>query len=379
MKIAILGSRGIPNNYGGFEQFAEYLSLGLIELGHEVTVYNSSRHPYKSSNWKNINIIHKSDPERFIGTAGQFIYDLNCILDSRKRSYDLILQLGYTSSSSWGKLLPSKSIIVTNMDGMEWKRSKYSKPVQTFLKKAERWAIKTSDYLISDSVGVQDYLIKEYGVDSEFIPYGANIFENPDFSIVRNHFSYLTEYNYEMLIARIEPENNIDCILEGKRSSKGESPFVVIGNHASRYGEYLKKKYNHDERIKFIGGIYNMELLNNLRHYSRIYFHGHSVGGTNPSLLEAMSSHSLICAHENIFNKSILGVDAFYFGNAAEVRRVLDTIERKDYLYKVENNSKKIKELYSWELIISKYENFFRSCLDTQDNTFKKIKKQKVL
>jgi hypothetical protein len=101
LKIAILGTRGIPNNYGGFEQFAEYLSEGLTEKGHEIYVYSPHNHNYQEKEWRGVKIIHCFDPEYKVGTAGQFIYDLNCILDSRKRGFDIILQLGYTSSSVW--------------------------------------------------------------------------------------------------------------------------------------------------------------------------------------------------------------------------------------------------------------------------------------
>ena len=133
MKIGILGTRGIPNFYGGFEQFAQYLSEAFVKKGHEVHVYNSHTHPYEKNEWNGVKLIHCYDPENTIGTVGQFIYDLNCILDSRKREFDIILQLGYTSSSVWNWIFPKKSIIMTNMDGFEWKRSKYSKPVQQFL------------------------------------------------------------------------------------------------------------------------------------------------------------------------------------------------------------------------------------------------------
>ena len=110
MRIAIIGTRGIPNNYGGFEQFAEYLSVGLVNQGHEVFVYNSHNHSYKEDNWKGVNIVHCFDPEYLIGSAGQFIYDLNCIINSRKQDFDIILQLGYTSSSIWNRIMPKKSI-----------------------------------------------------------------------------------------------------------------------------------------------------------------------------------------------------------------------------------------------------------------------------
>src|SRR5271154_1959073 len=114
LKIAILGTRGVPNNYGGFEHIAGYLSRGLVEKGHDVTVYNSSQHPYQANEWYGVHIVHCFDPEYLIGIAGQFIYDLNCILDARKNNFDIILILGYTSSSVWCSFYPNKSIVITN-------------------------------------------------------------------------------------------------------------------------------------------------------------------------------------------------------------------------------------------------------------------------
>ena len=174
MKIAILGTRGIPNYYGGFEQFAEFFSVYLAEKGHDVFCYNSHNHKYQESTFKGVNIIHKNDPEHKMGTVGQFIYDYNCIMDSRKRDFDIILQLGYTSNSIWWFLLPKKPIIITNMDGIEWKRSKYSKPVQQFLRFAERLAAKSSDHLISDSLGIQSFLEKRYNKKSCLKPWPSS-------------------------------------------------------------------------------------------------------------------------------------------------------------------------------------------------------------
>lgn len=358
MKIAIVGARGIPNFYGGFEQFAEYLSLGLVERGHDVTVYNSHTHPYQEPTWNGVKIIHCKDPEDKMGTAGQFLYDLNCIRDARKRDYDIILQLGYTSSSIWGWLMPrKKSIITTNMDGLEWKRTKYSKKVQKFLLFAEKLGVQYSDYLIADSVGIQRYLKDKYNKDSVFIPYGAHLFTEEDPSSVADYD--VTSGNYNMLIARLEPENSIEIILDGVADSTSEKPFLVVGKHQTSYGELLKKKYKNIAKIRFMGGIYNMNHLNNLRHYSNLYFHGHTVGGTNPSLLEAMASQSLICAHDNIFNKSILGGDAFYFKTASEVSKLLDTTDKANNSLMIQNNEDKIEKVYAWPIIVDQYLQHF--------------------
>ncbi|WP_285650471.1 DUF1972 domain-containing protein [Allomuricauda sp. NBRC 101325] len=360
MKLAIIGTRGIPNHHGGFEQFAEYFSVYTAEKGHEVIVYNSNLHPYKKCSYKGVQIIHCKDPENKLGTAGQFIYDLNCILDVRSRNVDVILQLGYTSSSIWGWLLPKTPIIVTNMDGLEWKRSKYSKYVRKFLKFAEKLAINTSDFLISDSIGIQNYLTEKYGAISEFIPYGADLFLEPMEQIILEYGQI--PFGYNMLIARLEPENNIEVILDGVAKSKDVTPFLVIGKHETKYGEYLKNKFSDNVNINFLGGIYNQNHLDNLRYYSNLYFHGHSVGGTNPSLLEAMASNAFIIANDNIFNKSILGGDAYYFKSSDEVASLLG-LRKQQHLDKGIKNKEKITSLYSWDRINSHYEDYLLNCL----------------
>ena len=357
MKIAIIGTRGIPNNYGGFEQFAEYLSVGLVDKGCEVFVYNPHNHTFKESKYRGVNIIRCFDPEYLIGTSGQFIYDLNCILNSRKYDFDVILQLGYTSSSIWNRLMPKRSILVTNMDGIEWKRSKFSKKVQRFLKHAEKLAVKYSDYFISDSIGIQQYLLEEYEIESNYIPYGSEKMGHPDLDIL--HKYNLCKYNYEIVVARMEPENNIEMILEGFMNSKKERDLVIVGNLQTDFGKYITKKY-YDDKIKYLGFVSGIENLNSLRYYSNLYFHGHSVGGTNPSLLEAMASNSLICAHDNIFNKSILNHDAFYFSSSEHVSKLIDrNIKTLDNKFVI-NNLNKIKEFYSWDKIINNYESFFK-------------------
>lgn len=358
MKIAILGTRGIPNNYGGFEQFAEYLSLGLVERGHEVTVYNSNSHPYQKSSWNGINIRHIYDPENKIGTAGQFIYDFLSILDTRKKDFDIILELGYTSSSMFFDLHPKKALIVTNMDGLEWKRTKYSAQVQKFLQWGESLAVKKSDHLVSDSIGIRNHLKNTYGVESTYIPYGSHLFYNEDANVL-DHLN-VRPYEYNMLIARLEPENSIEIILDGVAQAGDDVPFLVIGNHNTKFGEYLKNKFQDYTNIKFVGGIYdNMFFLNNLRHFSNLYFHGHTVGGTNPSLLEAMASSALICAHRNEFNSTILEEDAFYFSTAKEVKEILKTTIYRDHHEKIKNNRSKITDLYTWDKIVDKYETLF--------------------
>ncbi len=368
MKVAILGTRGIPNHYGGFEQCAEYLALGLVRKGFEVLVYNSHNHPYQEDTWKGVQIIHCYDPEFKWGTAGQFVYDLNCIKDVRKRNCDVILQLGYTSNTVWGWMLPRKNtVITTNMDGLEWKRTKYSKKVQKFLQYAESLGVKYSDYLISDSIGIQNYLKNKYGKDSVYIPYGADLFTQPVKSDLSEYG--VKSYKYDILIARMEPENNIETILDGVVLANSNRDFIVIGKHDTPYGTYIKKRYANHPKIQFLGSIYNMADLNSLRYYANLYFHGHSVGGTNPSLLEAMASDSLICAHENQFNRYILEDDAYYFSNPEEVAACVKEVSYFDEVNqkKIENNKQKIVNKYSWQAVIDAYAAHFLAICEKKD------------
>ena len=361
LRIAILGTRGIPNYYGGFEHISEYVSAGLVKKGHSVTVYNSHNHPYTADTWNGVTIKHCYDPEYLIGTAGQFIYDLNCLMDARKQKFDVVLLMGYTSCSIWGRLYPKNSTIITNMDGLEWKRSKYSKRVQQFLKYAEKLAVKHSQFYISDSRVIKQYLKDKYHIYSEYIPYGADVLSE----IEREQLDAreAQKEDYFLLMARMEPENNIETILEGFNNSNSRRKFKVLGDTSNRFGQYIRNKFNNDERIQFKGAIFDTPKVRALQNNSYLYFHGHSVGGTNPSLLEAMASEALIAAHNNPFNKSVLHADAFYFSNANEVQQLVENVQRKENeQMMVRNNLNKIAYQFNWEKIIDEYEAFILEC-----------------
>lgn len=354
LHIAIIGTRGVPNYYGGFEECAQQLGRRLVKMGHRVTVYNSHQHPYEHKQYQGIQIIHKYDPEKRLGTAGQFIYDLNCIIDSRRRDFEVILNLGYTSSSIWMRLFPSQVPVVTNMDGLEWKRSKYSPRVQKFLRLAERWAARGSDVLIADSREIQRYLFQKFTLNAVYIPYGAQRFKKPDPGILE-HFN-VQPGGYNLVIARLEPENNIEMILEGVRHSRSSRVMLVIGDHSTDYGRSLKKRFR-DSRIRFISSTYHKEMIHNLRYHAHLYFHGHTVGGTNPSLLEAMACECVIVAHSNPFNTEVLGEDGNYFLDAADVSNALDHLERNALqIQHLKANLRKIKTRYQWPLVAEQYE-----------------------
>ncbi|HTF28285.1 MAG TPA: glycosyltransferase, partial [Flavitalea sp.] len=168
---------------------------------------------------------------------------------------------------------------------------------------------------------------------------------------------------------RMEPENNIDMILEGFSTTASKRKFVVIGNYANSYGKSLVRKYAHDTRIMFIGALFDQDLVHTLRKNSLLYFHGHSVGGTNPSLLEAMASKTLIAAHLNPFNQSILKENAFYFSSSSEVKKLINrSISKRNIDRITENNLSSIKEEFNWEIVVDSYDQYINYCYQLAKN-----------
>jgi glycosyltransferase involved in cell wall biosynthesis len=371
MRIGIIGSRGIPNNYGGFEQFAQYLSVGLVRKRHEVFVYSSSLHPFRENHWHGVTIIHCKDWEDKLGASGQFFYDLNCINDARRRNFDVLLQLGYTSNSIWHWRWPRNSINIVHMDGLEWKRQQYSKFTRMFLKRAEAWAARYADQLIADSPAIREHLLKEYNVHSAYISYGADIFDAPNPSLLKE--LNLQPHHYYLIVARMEPENNIEMIITGYLQTQKEDPLIIVGNAQNQFGKQWMKKYK-NERIKFAGAIYDHTFLNNLRFFSKIYFHGHSAGGTNPSLLEAMACSCNIAAHDNVFNRSVLCDNATYFSSAEEVKKLIYQGVEPHFAEKnARANLQKIKVEYNWSKVTEQYEQLFLNVM-----LFKESKKMEL-
>ena len=373
MKIAFISVRGIPNNYGGFEEFAEYISVGLAERGHDITVYSPHYHPYQEKEYKGVHIKHIYSPELWMGgSVGSFFYDYLSLKDAlKKEDFDIIYDAGYTS------IIPAyirfnvkkikHPIFTTNMDGLEYKRAKFSKWAQKFLFWEEQMAVKHSHYLIADNMGIQDYYKEKYGKESKFLAYGATIYDH-------YNVDYLKEYglaanDYFILVARLEPENNIYMAIDGYLASDqcGKRPLVVVGKTNTPYGKKLVAKYGNNPNIKFVGGIYDFDKLNSVRHFSYAYFHGHSVGGTNPSLLEAMASECFILSHNNVFNRSVLRENAFYYQSTEDVTKLLNDIDNIVYKYKSDFTSENldiVRDEYSWEKLIDEHEKYFKWILE---------------
>lgn len=352
LSIGIMGSRGIPNAYGGFEECAQEVGKLLAEKGHHVSVYCSSLHPDQSPTWQNVNRIICHDPEDSFGSFGQFLYDRNCLQDASNRDFDVLFHLGYTSDAIWTHLWPKGMQHAINMDGLEWKRSKYPFLVRRFLRWSERRSAKRAEMLVADSLGISEHLQKEYARPVAHIAYGAWIPDRYD-EEVPLHFE-LQAQQYDLMIARMEPENQLELAIEAKMRSNDGIPLFIVGNK-NAYRKKLIRKYGTEDLIRIEGPVYQPEITNSLRHFCRFYIHGHSVGGTNPSLLEAMACGATILAHDNPFNKGVTGKNAYYFSSRSELTQLFDLAEEQP-MDMIQNNLSAIQNQYNWEVIAHQYE-----------------------
>ncbi|MCA9669811.1 MAG: DUF1972 domain-containing protein [Myxococcales bacterium] len=356
MKIAILGVRGIPVSYGGFEPLAERLALHLVERGHQVVVYGDKRYidedsPYHGVERINFQTLRSKALEKLSGAALQALH-------SSWRAVDVVLMLGLSPIAF--ALLPRLRgcRLVANVDGLEWKRGKWGLAGRTYLKASERAAVQLCHTLVADSIGMQQYYLDEYNAPTVFIPYGADL-EEPQSADSRVLAELgLAPRNYVLQICRFEPENNALWSLEEYRSVKRDLPLVIVGDAPYADAYEAKLRAAADERTVFTGRL-SGERLAALRRNAMIYIHGHEVGGTNPSLLEAMAAGNCVVANDVIFNREVLGdagiaVDRAPGRLAETLTALLDSPEL--CRARGEQARARIESAYNWPAVLAQYE-----------------------
>jgi len=351
-KIAIIGTVGLPAKYGGFETLAEYLTKNLA-TEFELSVFCSSK-AYKNKQKTYNGAQLKYIPLQANGVQS-IPYDIISIFQAIFYA-DVLLILGVSGCI----ILPlvrlfSRKKIVVNIDGLEWKRAKWGKAAKWFLKFSEKLAVKYTHTVVSDNKVIQDYVLKEYHIKSELIAYGADHCKHEKLSKeVLSKFPFLTE-NYAFKVCRIEPENNIEMILEAF-SAFTELSFVIIGNwNNSAYGKRMKEKFTLFKNIHLLDPIYNQNILNQIRSNCYVYIHGHSAGGTNPSLVEAMYLQLPILAYGVQYNKETTQHKAIYFQDKQELIRVLFTLEATKLTVMAKNLKEVALNRYTWSIIAKQY------------------------
>jgi len=350
-KVAIIGTNGIPSKYGGFETLVEFLVKHLSEK-HNITVFCSSKtNPNKISDYKGCKLRYIP----FRANGWQSIpYDIISLLKSY-RNFDKVLILGASGTIVMPLFKSHRDKFIFNFGGLDWERSKWNFFTRKFLKLSETSGIKNSAHLISDNIGIQEYIQKEYCRSSILITYGGDqVFKVAMSAADLEKYPFLKN-SYAFSVARIQPDNNIDLLLESF-DEQSPIPFVLVGNWAScSYGIESKAKYVNRPNIILLDAIYDSRELNLLRSNCKVYLHGHSAGGTNPALVEAMNLSLPIFAYDCIFNKHTTNNKAMYFSSAKDLKKLLSVVSDEDLKYIGDEMYKIAKKEYKWEIIAAKY------------------------
>ncbi|OOR95865.1 beta 1-4 rhamnosyltransferase Cps2T [Haemophilus paraphrohaemolyticus] len=384
--VYIIGSKGIPANYGGFETFVDKLVSNQVNQDIKYYIactsensgksnFNESTFEYNGATCFNINV-----PS--LGPAKAIYYDIVALkyainLSKKKRDknpifYVLACRIGPFIHYFKKQISKLGGKLLVNPDGHEWLRAKWSYPVRKYWKYSESLMVKHADLLVCDSKNIESYIKSEYSKynpKTTFIAYGTDPEHSKLTSLsenVREWFKNkdISENNYYLVVGRFVPENNYESMIREFMKSDTQKDFVLITNvEHNKFYEQLKKEtsFEQDSRVKFVGTVYDQELLKYIRENAFAYFHGHEVGGTNPSLLEALSSTKLNLLLNVGFNREVAEDGALYW-DKDNLNQLINSSEKLEdnQLSLLEKNAKeRVLGNYSWEFIVSEYENLF--------------------
>lgn len=350
-RVAIIGTQGVPARYGGFESLAENL---ICSDNIDYTVYCSSK------DLSTRQPVHKGARLRYIPLKANgiqsVIYDIVSLILSL-RGFDAVLLLGVSGAIFIPIFrLISRAKVITNVDGLDHRRAKWGTLARWFLKLSERIAVRFSHTIVADNKGIVDYLQQQYATSSELIAYGGDqvlqsIDSDKEAQILNDY--KIAPHSYALALCRIEPENNCHIILEA--AAKSGVKMLFIGNWSrSKYSAELYSSYSKYENITLLNPIYDLEQLFVLRSNAARYIHGHSAGGTNPSLVEAMFFGREVVAFDVIYNRETTLNSATYFSDTESLTNILSQQSKE--------NSELLsiaQKLYRWSIIRAKYENLF--------------------
>ncbi|WP_026889097.1 beta 1-4 rhamnosyltransferase Cps2T [Clostridium beijerinckii] len=379
--VFIIGSKGIPAKYGGFETFVEKLTEGqkIKEIKYHVSCLSDNSKEFEHNGARCFNVKVPN-----IGPAKAVYYDIealkksiNYIKANKIRNsivYILACRIGPFVGHYKKELKKLGGTLIVNPDGHEWKRAKWNKAIRQYWKISEKCMVKHADLLVCDSKNIEKYIkedYKQYNPKTTFIAYGADMekskLSDDDSNLLEWYKEKsVTKKEYYLVVGRFVPENNYETMITEFMKSSTSKDFVLITNvEKNKFYEELRKKtsFDKDERIKFVGTVYNQELLKKIRENAYGYLHGHEVGGTNPSLLEALATTDLNLLLDVGFNREVGEDGALYFtkesGNLAVLINNLETYDEVAATVYGNNAKQRINKEYTWNKIINDYEKIF--------------------
>lgn len=359
VRVAILGSRGIPARYGGFETFVEALAPRLVERGLDVTVFCEGKGSLESFRGVKLRHVRAWAP----GPWRALQFDANCVA-SACRGFDVVYMLGYGSSPFCALPRAFRRRVWINMDGLEWRRSKWNPLARLWLKACERIAASVASRLVFDNAALRDEVIGRLDVDvrTSVIEYGAPVYSRDDEVEALRRFE-LESGGYSLVVCRAEPENHVLEIVRAHAASGVARPLIVVAN-VEAGGSYVRRlRASIGANARLVGSVYDPQVLAPLRRHAFAYVHGHSVGGTNPSLLEAMGAGNVVLAHDNPFNRETLAGSALFW---KDERELVERFRESEHLPpKVrarfsERCVARVREHYDWERIADAYAAAFQ-------------------
>lgn len=365
MKIAIIGTRGIPANYGGFETFAENLSVRLTDAGHAVTVYGRTNNiKYTDGQYKGVNI--KLLPT--IGTKhlDTVVHTLISVLHSLTQDYEVVLICNAANAAfSWIPRIRG-AVVVINVDGIERRRKKWGPVARAYYRLSEWLATFLPNAIVTDADTIKQYYLEKFNKDSAMIAYGADVRRE------RDHLGRLAAYGleaekYVLYVSRLEPENNAQMVVDAFGKIDTDMQLAIVGDapHATRYIEKLKSTT--DKRIKFLGFVFGPDYPI-LQQNAYVYIQATEVGGTHPALLEAMGFGNCVLALDTPENREVGGDATLFFDSVEDLADKLGSVLADESAVKTLGNQamQRIEQCYGWDTIVGEYETLFESLLGKQ-------------
>jgi glycosyltransferase involved in cell wall biosynthesis len=352
VRIALVGTRGVPARYGGFETCVEEVGCRLAERGHDVVVYCRERGPAEHLGMRRVEVaaVRQKALETLSSTA-------MAVVDVLRHRPDVVVLFNAANAPLLPALRAGRIPVATHVDGLEWRRAKWSGAGRRYYRGAEALAVRWSDALIADAAGIQQYYRDEFGVDSHQIAYGAPILSDPGSDLLAE--LGLAPGGYHLVVARLEPENHVDMIVTGYRRSAATRSLVVVGAapYADRYTAEVRAAGGDDGRVRLLGAVWDQRLLDQLYANAFVYLHGHSVGGTNPSLLRAIGAGTAVVAYDVVFNRDVLAEAGWFFATPDQLAELVEAAEAAPEQV-TERGRRCLQRArgYDWEEVAKRYE-----------------------